>query len=75
MSDDLLADVVSFSRQLREQRDTPVGTAANPYVVVVPKWFEDRCVAEGTTAQDVYDQTYRGSSFQHGRVEIMEDYS
>lgn len=75
MSDDPLKDVVSFSRQLREQYRNPVGTAANPYVVVVPKWFEDRCAAEGTTAQEVYDYTYRGSSFQHGRVEIVEDYS
>lgn len=69
-SADPLNDLVSFSRQLRNANR--VGTPDHPYVVVVPKWFEERCIQQGTTAQEAYDQTFRNSSFRHGRVDIME---
>lgn len=69
-----LEAVVSFSRQLRNGYQNHIGTPDNPYVIVVPKWFEARCIAEGTTPQAVYDSTFRGSSFRHGRVEVLEDY-
>lgn len=71
---DPLNDVVSYARQLRQTYHEPIGTAANPYVVVVPKWFEQRCIQEGTTPQALYDLTYGNTSFRHGRVEVLDDY-
>lgn len=66
-------DIVSFARQLREAYRKPVGTQDSPYVVVVPKWFEALCAEQGTTPQRLYDQQFAGSSFRHGRVEVVVD--
>ena len=48
----------------------PIGTKDNPYVIVVPRWLQDRCEAEGTTAQALADETFRYPT----RIEIAEDY-
>lgn len=56
-------------RAMREPR-APIGTRDNPYVLVVPRWYEDRCIAEGTTAQAVADATLMYPT----RVDVMEDY-
>jgi hypothetical protein len=49
-----------------------VGTPANPYEVVVPKWYEAMCIEQGTTPQEVYDRVFGESSFRHGRVTVVE---
>lgn len=67
----ILAALSIFAAKEREAHRNPVGTESNPYVIVVPKWYEERCLAEGTTPQEVYDQTYAGTPFRHGRVEVM----
>lgn len=73
-SDEFLTEVVSMIQQARNAPAPPVGTKDNPYVVVVPKWFEERCIAEGHSPQQVYDAVFAGSSFRHGRVEVLDDY-
>ncbi len=66
--------LLAFRDKAREEYRNPIGTPDNPYVVYVPQWYADRCEAEGTTPQEVYDKTYAESSFRHGRVEIIGDY-
>lgn len=68
---DVLDEVVSYSRQLREAYRNPIGTADNPYVVWVPSWYVDRCSAQNTTPQEVYDREFANTSFRHGVVKVI----
>lgn len=45
---------------LEQERGLPLlGSKERPYLLIVPEWVEDRCVAEGTTAQDLANNLFR----------------
>lgn len=71
-SDLQFPDGLSLDDIVRAMRkpSAPIGTNDNPYVVIVPKWFEERRIAEGTTPQEVGDKMFRYAT----RVEVLEDY-
>jgi hypothetical protein len=43
----------------REQSLPPLGSEERPFELVVPGWYEDECIKQGTTAQQVADETLR----------------
>lgn len=60
-------DVIAAMRR----PSAPIGTKDNPWVLVVPQWFVDRCTAEGTTPQEVGEQIGLPT---HTRIDVMKDY-
>lgn len=67
-ADDILGDLASAIERGRAQLSgPPIGHPDNPYTVAVPGWYEDRCIAAGTTAQEVADRTLRYAT----KVEVV----
>lgn len=48
----------------------PIGSPENPYILMVPRWFEDKAEAEGTTSQAMADEMFRYDV----KVEIVDGY-
>lgn len=55
-ADDVLDIIEKMRNSLPEY---PLGSAENPYEMIVPGWVEDRAISEGTTSQEIADKHFR----------------
>lgn len=51
-------DLILSARD-REAALPMLGSVERPYELIVPGWFEDRCIEQGTTAQAEADKLFR----------------